>query len=484
MCSMRAILCNGVCGEKDNVGCVENVRSRISVLSKWAAAFAFVALLLSIVSFRYAFAEEIETDPGEAEATELQNADPAFEEECQEAEAERAMALAERTATSSDIPAFTLGFSTASGSPVVLSPQKVSEGLFFFLPSGARLTDVVVSFRAPENATFCILRPDDSRWIELAPEHSVDLMALLSEEAGNEFSFTMGLVSEERVLAVAEYRLMQSGNIASVFLTSADPENQGRDYIDGSPDHTTKAAGSIRVLSHEAKVRYSGEFSAIKGRGNTSWTAASKKSYQVKLDKKGDLLSAAQHGWATEKAKKWLLIGNPFDPTLMRNEVTYQLAKDIGMPAAVDAEAVDLYYDGEYRGSYLLTEKVEIGEGRVDIDDLEEEIEAANPGVDLDDLPTMSGKTSYGTDMQYVSGIIDPAVYTGGYLLELDEAFYMTEKSWFTTSSGLHFVSKSPEYLSSEQMRYISSLVNDAIECMSNGGRNPRTGKQLFDYFD
>ena len=39
---------------------------------------------------------------------------------------------------------------------------------------------------------------------------------------------------------------------------------------------------------------------------------------------------------------------------------------------------VNLYYDGEYRGCYLLSEKVEVGSGRVDITDLEELNEEAN----------------------------------------------------------------------------------------------------------
>lgn len=386
--------------------------------------------------------------------------------------------------TAASTAELTLTFPTVGSAPISLTSQSAAGARYFFIPAGLSLSAVVLDFPGSGSGVLGILNRQSDSWDSITPGQSIDLNLYLNEISSSERSLTLGISEGGSFTPSAEYRVMQSANIASVFLTSADPANQGRPYIDGSPDHSTKAPGSIRVLTSDAHERYAGDFSAIKGRGNTSWGASQKKSYQVKLDSKADLMDPSSHGGASEPAKKWLLIANAFDPTLMRNEMTYQLAKDMGLADAVDIESVDLYYDGEYRGNYLLTEKVEIGPYRVDIHDLEKDIEDANPGVDLDGLPVASGTTPYGMPMQYVSGVNAPSDSTGGYLLELDTAYYRAEKSWFKTSSGHVFVSKSPEYLSADQVNHVASLMDEAFTCMMNGGLNPTTGKQLFDYFD
>lgn len=424
-----------------------------------------------------------QTAPDDGPDADDEDASAASDEDFLEADAEAARLMALEALAQSEIPAFTMNFTTAS-TPVVLAPQAASGMPYFFVPAGASLASVSLSFAATPGAEVCIRNQTDSSWEEVAAGTPFDMTDYLTRIVGSEYAFNVGIMSGGQVAKTAEYRLMKGDDLASVFLTSDDPLNHGRPYIESDPYHNNSAAGSIRVLSKDSSERFSGDFSAVKGRGNTSWNAGNKKSYQVKLDKKADIMDAVNHEGATEKSKKWLLIGNPFDPTSMRNELTYQLAKDIGMSAAVDAESVDLYYDGEYRGMYLLTEKVEIGSGRVEIHDLESDIEDANAGVDLDSLPTIASTTSYGAPMQYVSNVRNPSDFSGGYLLELDEAFYYKEKSWFATSSGKHFVSKSPEYLSLSQMLYISRLTDEAMTCMENGGIHPTTRKGLSDYFD
>jgi hypothetical protein len=73
---------------------------------------------------------------------------------------------------------------------------------------------------------------------------------------------------------------------------------------------------------------------------------------------------------------------------------------------------------------------------------------------------------------------------TGGYLLEIDNAYYASEKCWFKTDSGDYYVIKSPEYVSKEGMEYISNFVNEYDRCINNYGINPDNGKKLKDYID
>jgi hypothetical protein len=51
---------------------------------------------------------------------------------------------------------------------------------------------------------------------------------------------------------------------------------------------------------------------------------------------------------------------------MMKNKLSYDFAKDIGVPYAVDAEFADLYFNGEYWGTYLICEKVEMARNRID----------------------------------------------------------------------------------------------------------------------
>lgn len=277
------------------------------------------------------------------------------------------------------------------------------------------------------------------------------------------------------------YKTAQSANIASIFFVSADPEKKGMDYVNGSADHSAKAKGMVYMYDKTFKLIYSGEVSALKGRGNTTWAWTDKKPYQMKLEKKADLLDPAN---GTQKSKTWILLSNPFDPTLIKNTMVYNFAKEVGLETAPDGKAVDMYYDGIYRGSYYLCEKAEIGSSRVDIDDLEEAVEDANPDVDMDELSTAKGTNSSGNEYAYVQGLNDPENITGGYLLEIDNAYYQDEKSWITLGDMVNLVSKQPEYLSEDMAEYISEHCQDIYNYISTEHEKFGKGSKIFDYID
>lgn len=98
----------------------------------------------------------------------------------------------------------------------------------------------------------------------------------------------------------------------------------------------------------------------IKGRGNSTWNLP-KKPYQIKFETKTDLLGMG-------KAKKWILLANYWDKTLMRNAITYNLANKICSDFSTECRFVDVFINGQYRGNYLLTEKIEFGKERIDDD--------------------------------------------------------------------------------------------------------------------
>lgn len=340
---------------------------------------------------------------------------------------------------------------------------------YLFLPSSADLTALRLSF---SGKAVTVAGTVDRA--EVASGQPFDLTALFDQPPADG-CWKVTLVQGRQTLAVT---VMQSANIGSVYLTSADPEKD-REWVEQDKDKN-KAKGEILYLRADGSAVYAGELKQIKGRGNSTW-AYPKKPYQIKLDEKVDLL---EEGEAPEST--WILLANYCDETLIHNLLTYDLAQDFGLAFTPNCTPVDLYYDGEYRGNYLLCEKTEVGNGRVDIHDLEGDIEDANPAVeDLDDCETALGTNASGNSYQYVTGLTTPKDISGGYLLEMDfRDRALAEKSWFSTTAGCYLVSKSPEYLPQEAMEYISEYYQAFEDAVMNGGTHPKTGKDYTEYMD
>lgn len=98
----------------------------------------------------------------------------------------------------------------------------------------------------------------------------------------------------------------------------------------------------------------------IKIRGNST-SSAVKSPYNFKLTEEISIYGMGE-------SKKWCLLSNPYDKTLMRNKLSYDFARAIGIDYTSNCEYVDLYVNGTYMGNYLLTESIGIGEDRVDLD--------------------------------------------------------------------------------------------------------------------
>ncbi|MBQ8455700.1 MAG: CotH kinase family protein [Bacteroidaceae bacterium] len=99
----------------------------------------------------------------------------------------------------------------------------------------------------------------------------------------------------------------------------------------------------------------------IKGRGNSSW-GWTKKPYRLKFEEK-------QKPLGMTKGKSWVLLANGIGGSLMSNAVGMKAANLMGASAANHIVPVDLYLNGEYRGSYNFTEKVGFSNNSVDLTD-------------------------------------------------------------------------------------------------------------------
>jgi len=161
----------------------------------------------------------------------------------------------------------------------------------------------------------------------------------------------------------------------------------------------------------------------VRLRGNTSMTFL-KKPYRMKFASKHKLAGS------NSKAKKWVLINNWDDKTLMRNNVGFELSRRVDMEYTPFSIPVDVMFNGEYKGTYELCDQVEIYKNRLDFDKIE---------------PTTASGDSL----------------TGAYLIENDGNAYLEDK-WFFSNEYNEISIKYPDEddITDIQFEYIKNHFN------------------------
>lgn len=126
-----------------------------------------------------------------------------------------------------------------------------------------------------------------------------------------------------------------------------------------------------RETEHEAFFQIYGKEKAeteifklkIRGRGHSSFLFP-KFSYRLKFEEKISLFGLPEN-------KDWILLSNFADKSMLKNKLTFCLAKKLNAPYVPRSEFVELYVNREYLGVYQLTEKIEVAKNRVNIPEKE-----------------------------------------------------------------------------------------------------------------
>lgn len=324
---------------------------------------------------------------------------------------------------------------------VKIYPWKTEGNLYFFLPSAFDW----------EQAELTVLNGDF-----LINGKSVDFSA----EAGRQsydmdtnytYQFAWGDVEEEGTLI-----FMQSANIGTVYI---ETETGSMDQVDRDKEY--RESGLALVKDADGKACYRGFLDSIKSRGNATWNSE-KKSYTIKLSKPADLFQMGE-------GKNWILLSNVYDGTKLRNKICLDMAAELGLPYTSQGEWIDLYINGQYRGNYLLCEKIEINENRVEITDLEKQTKKLNG--ELQQLETFDTETRKG-----VLAVQNPENITGGYIIEKD--YYADSISSFWTENENLFSIRAPQYATREQVDYIADYTQQIEDLIVSGSED------LFDYID
>lgn len=118
-------------------------------------------------------------------------------------------------------------------------------------------------------------------------------------------------------------------------------------------------SSTVYIISEEGTNLLATTETGVRGRGNASWDQFPKKPYRLKFKSKQSPLGAPA------SAKKWTLISNYSDKSLMRNILAFEASRRIGQAYTPYCHPVDVIVNGEYRGCYQLCDQVEAAEGRV-----------------------------------------------------------------------------------------------------------------------
>ena len=226
-----------------------------------------------------------------------------------------------------------------------------------------------------------------------------------------------------------ESRLYQVTNLPTVSfhtVDAVDPYDKEHELIS---QFAFVYDGGSKVQRHTGKSRL---------RGNASMSHP-KKPYRIKFDASSRIFKDSPL-CSPAKAKKWTLINNYSDKTLMRNLVAYEMGRRMGFDYVPWSQPVDVVLNGEYRGCYQLTDQITVDPNRVDITEM---TPADNEGEAL----------------------------TGGYLVELD-GYAQGETSWFTSICGNPITIKSPDDtdITPQQYAYIQDAFNQMEASIMMGG--------------
>ena len=131
----------------------------------------------------------------------------------------------------------------------------------------------------------------------------------------------------------------------------------------GVIDRENYKSCDVRLWNTDEEYCFEDVDAQIRGRGNSSWNYP-KKGFRLKFDKKRSMLGSDY------EAKTWIFISNYGDKALMRNMIAYDMSELFsGLDYTVMHEYIDVFIDGHYCGMYMMTDQIDVAEGKLELDD-------------------------------------------------------------------------------------------------------------------
>ncbi len=168
------------------------------------------------------------------------------------------------------------------------------------------------------------------------------------------------------------------------------------------------ADGSSALKDKSGNIVTEPILASTRVRGNVTQQMP-KKPFAVKLDKKHYVLGMAAH-------KRWVLLANWKDRTLLRNSVAFAMAKTFknifpkdGMAWNPSGQFVELVYNGVHVGTYYLCEQIKIDEGRLAINEAYDAKD--NPAAPADCGILMESDDGYDETLKFTTACYVPFLF-------------------------------------------------------------------------
>lgn len=318
----------------------------------------------------------------------------------------------------------------------------------------------MITCNETESGSYCLFLPSDADRSALYVEYDGAALRCGGEKLPN--GEVTDLLASAETLTLTRGKesysllVLQSENLPSIYISSE------KDVSWLHQDRSNKSPGNIVIVDDGAVVTQT-SLKHIKGRGNSTWAMGEwkegfdKRPYNIKLDEAQSLLGMPS-------AKKWRLLANALDRYYIRNELGLWCGREMGLECALDCRPADLYLNGDYRGSYLLTQSIDAGDGYIPINDTQELNKQANDPAELESFAWQKETGDYGKiTAQWRELPKMPPQDQWAFLVELISGNEWGEEfSSFLTKKGNWFEIKNPEDASEEQVRYISALFDRA----------------------
>lgn len=169
----------------------------------------------------------------------------------------------------------------------------------------------------------------------------------------------------------------QLTNIPTIYLTVPDAVGQDINSVLKKVGNVAEYhAATIQVVDDSGQLEnFTDSKLEIKVRGNST-AGDAKRPYRLKFgkdkkDAEGNIIETHKHDLLGQGYAKrnWTLLTNHKDKSLLHNALTYYVGKAVGMDFCPGYKFVDLVINDEYRGNYQISDHVEVGSHRVEVDE-------------------------------------------------------------------------------------------------------------------
>lgn len=148
-------------------------------------------------------------------------------------------------------------------------------------------------------------------------------------------------------------------------------------YKDRSTNEAPYCQATIQVVDNSGSLKeFTDSKLEIKVRGNSTANGM-KRPYRLKFGKDdkdpvtGEVIASHKYDLLGSGYKKrnWVLMANAFDGSMVRNALSYRVGQLVGMDFCPGWKFVDLVINEEYRGTYMVSDHLEAGKNRINVDE-------------------------------------------------------------------------------------------------------------------